>query len=105
MAGKTGTGLEQALVAGMSAVDLFDNWLGWSVVMNVRYAVVGCCFVAAAILLMVSANSNGGKDECRNWSARSIMSLFTPCVAKVEVNDPLNIGTAVVKQPDSQAKR
>jgi hypothetical protein len=33
------------------------------------------------------------------------MSLFTPCVAKVEVNDPLNIGTAVVKQPDSEAKR
>lgn len=65
--------------------------------MKVRYAVVGCCIVAAAILLIVSANSNGGKDECRNWSARSITGLFTPCVAKVEVNDPLNIGT-VVKQ-------
>jgi len=73
--------------------------------MNVRYAFVGCCFVVAAILLMVSANSNGGKDECRNWSARSILSLFTPCVTRVEVNDPLNIGTAVVKQPDSEAKR
>jgi hypothetical protein len=73
--------------------------------MNMRYAVVGCCFVAAAILLIVSANSNGGKDECRNWSARSVMSLFTPCVAKVEVNDPLNIGTAPAKQQDSQTKR
>ena len=73
--------------------------------MNVRYAVFGCCFVAAAILLIVSANSNGGHDECRNWAARSITSLFTPCVAKIEVNDPLNIGTAIVKQPDSEAKR
>jgi hypothetical protein len=62
--------------------------------MNVRYAVIGICFVAAAILVTVSANSNGGKQECRNWSARSVMSLFTPCVAKVEVNDPLNIGTS-----------
>jgi hypothetical protein len=73
--------------------------------MNARYAIAGCCFVAAAILIVVSANSNGGKDECRNWSARSVMSLFTPCVAKVEVDDPLNIGTAVAKQPDSKAKR
>jgi hypothetical protein len=73
--------------------------------MNVRYAVVGCCFVAAAILMIVSANSNGGKNECRNWSARSILSLFTPCVAKVEVNDPFNIGSAIVRQPDSEAKR
>jgi hypothetical protein len=71
--------------------------------MNVRYAVVGCCFVAAAILMIVSANSNGGKQECRNWSAQSVMSLFTPCVAKVEVNDPLNIGTALAKQ-DSPTK-
>jgi len=74
--------------------------------MNLRYAVVGSCFVAAAILMIVSANSHGGKDECRNWSARSVMSLFTPCVAKVEVNDPLNIGTALAKQPqDSPTKR
>jgi|GEM_PF-7077735 len=65
--------------------------------MNVRYAVVGCCFVAAAMFMIVSANSHGSKDDCRNWSARSVMSLFTPCVAKVEVNDPLNIGTAVTK--------
>ena len=72
--------------------------------MNVRYAVVGCCFVAAAILMIVSANSHG-KDECRNWSARSVMSLFTPCVAKAEVNDPLNIGTALAKQQDSPTKR
>jgi hypothetical protein len=73
--------------------------------MNVRYAVIGCCFFAAAILLIVSANSNGGKDECRNWSAHSIMSLFTPCVAKVEVNDPLNIGSALAKHNDSETKR
>jgi hypothetical protein len=73
--------------------------------MNVRYTIVGCCFAAAAILMIVSANYNGGKDECRNWSARSVLSLFTPCVAKVEVNDPLDIGTAAVKQPASEAKR
>ncbi len=73
--------------------------------MNVRYGVVGCCFVAAAILLMVSANSNGGKDECRNWSARSVMTLFTPCVAKVEVNNSLDIGTAFTKQKDSETER
>ena len=72
--------------------------------MNVRYAIVGCCFVAAAILIAFSANSNGGKDECRNWSARSVMSLFTPCVAKVEVDDPLNIGTGPAGQQDSLTK-
>jgi hypothetical protein len=69
--------------------------------MNMRYAVVGCCFVAAAILMIVSANSHGSNDKCRNWSARSVLSLFTPCVAKVEVNDPLNIGSAQAKQQDS----
>ena len=69
--------------------------------MNMRYTVAGCCFVVAAILVIVSANSNGGKDECRNWSARSVLSFFTPCVAKVEVNDPLNIGRAQAKQQDS----
>jgi hypothetical protein len=68
--------------------------------MNVRYAVVGRCFVAAAILLIFSANSNGGKDECRNWSARSITSLFTPCVAQVEANNPLDIGSALARQKD-----
>ena len=73
--------------------------------MNMRYAVVGCCFVTAAILMIVSANSHDSRDECRNWSARSIMSLFTPCVAKVEVNDPLNIGTALAKQQDNPTKR
>ena len=73
--------------------------------MNVRYAVVGCCFVAAALLMIVSANSHDSRDECRNWSARSIMSLFTPCVAKVEVNDPLNIGTPLAKQQDNPTKR
>jgi len=33
------------------------------------------------------------------------MGLFTPCVAKVEVNDPLNIGTALADQQGSPAKR
>ena len=73
--------------------------------MNLRYAVVGFCFVAAAVLLIVSANSNGGKDECRNWSARSVVNLFTPCVDKVEVDNPLNIGTALAKVPNGQIKR
>ena len=31
--------------------------------MNMRYAVVGCCFVAAAILMIVSANSHGSKEN------------------------------------------
>lgn len=70
--------------------------------MYLRYAVVGSCFVTAIILLVISAHSPGGKDECRNWSARSVMSLFTPCVAKVEVNDPLNIGTGLAKEQDGQ---
>ncbi len=65
--------------------------------MKMRYAVVGCCFVGAAILMIVSANSNGGKDDCRNWSARSVMTLFTPCVVKVEVNNSLNIGNVQAK--------
>ena len=73
--------------------------------MNVRYAVVACCSAAAAILMIVSANSNGGKDECRNWSARSVVSVFIPCVDRVEVNNPLNIGAALVKHPDSENKR
>lgn len=73
--------------------------------MNMRYAVVGCCFVAAAILMIVSTNSHGSKDECRNWSARSVMSFFTPCVVKVEVNDPLNIGSAHAKQQENPSKQ
>jgi hypothetical protein len=73
--------------------------------MNVRYAVVGCCFVAAALLMIVSANSRGSKDECRNWSARSVVSVFIPCVDRVEVNDPLNIGAALVKQSNGENKR
>jgi hypothetical protein len=32
------------------------------------------------------------------------MSLFTPCVAKAEVNDPLNIGTALTKGPAGKTK-
>ena len=71
--------------------------------MNPRYAVVGCCFVAAAILMIVSANSNGSKNECRNWSAHFVTSVFIPCVDRVEVQDPLNIGTPM--QLDSKAKR
>jgi hypothetical protein len=73
--------------------------------MNVRYAVVGCCFAGAAILMVVSANSHGGKDECRNWSARSVVSVFIPCIERVEVNDPFNIGTALTKQRDSPPTR
>lgn len=73
--------------------------------MNMRYAVVGCCFVAAAILMIVSTNSHGSKDECRNWSARSVMNFFTPCVVKVEVNDPLNIGSAQAKQQENPSKQ
>lgn len=66
--------------------------------MNIRYAIVGCCFVAAATLLIVSANSKSSRDGCRNWSA------FIPCVAKVEVNEPLDIGNAKAKQ-DGPSKR
>jgi hypothetical protein len=43
--------------------------------MYLRYAVVGCCFVAAAILIFVSSNSYRGTDECRNRSARSVANL------------------------------
>jgi hypothetical protein len=71
--------------------------------MNVRYVVVGCCFVAAAILMIVSANSNGSKNECRDWSARFVTSVLIPCVDRVEVQVPLNIGTPM--QQDSKAKR
>jgi hypothetical protein len=78
---------------------------GWIATMYVRYAVVGCCFIAAAILLIISSNSYRGTDECRNWLARSVTSLFMPCVAKAQVNDPLNIGTAMAKEPNSQNKR
>jgi hypothetical protein len=73
--------------------------------MYLRYTVVGSCFVAAIILLVISAHSYGGKDECRNWSARSVTSLFTPCVAKAEVNEPFNIGTPLPKEQDGQTKR
>ena len=71
--------------------------------MNVRHAVVGCCFVAAAILMTVSAYSNGSKNECRDWSARFATRVFIPCVDRVEVQDPLNIGTPM--QQDSKARR
>jgi hypothetical protein len=73
--------------------------------MNVRYAIAGCCFVAATILILVSANSGDGKDECRNWSARSVASVFIPCVDRVEVNAPLNIGSALTKQQESPTRR
>ncbi len=68
--------------------------------MYVRYAVVGCCFVAAAKPIVVSANSNGSNDECRYWSARSVESVFIPCVDRIEVNDAFNIGIAPTKQQD-----
>jgi len=32
-------------------------------IMYLRYAVVGCCFVAAAILIVVSSNSYGGRTN------------------------------------------
>ena len=73
--------------------------------MYLRYAVVGCCFVAAAILIIVSSNSYRGTGECRNRSARSVTNLFIPCAAKAEVDDPFNIGAAPIEQPDSQTKR
>jgi hypothetical protein len=72
--------------------------------MYLRYAVVGSCLIAAAILMVVSSNSDPGTDECRNWYARSITSLFIPCMAKVEVNEPFNIGAAPIEQ-DRQTKR
>ena len=70
--------------------------------MYLRYAVVGSCLIAATLLLVISAHSNGGTDECRNWHARSVMSLFTPCVAKAEVNEPFNIGAALPNKRDGQ---
>jgi len=73
--------------------------------MCVRYAVVGCCFVAAAILIFVSSNSYRGTDECRNRSARSVTNLFMPCAEKAEVDDPFNIGVAPIEQPEGQTKR
>ena len=72
--------------------------------MNVRYAVAGFCLVAAVILVIVSANSNGDKQDCRNWSARYVTSIFMPCIDRVEVNDPLNIGAPLGKQPDTESK-
>lgn len=71
--------------------------------MNARYAAVGCCFVVAAILMIVSANSNDSKNECRNLLARSVADALIPCVDKVEVQDPLNIGTPM--REDGEAKR
>ena len=73
--------------------------------MYTRYAVVGCCLVAAIVLLVISAHSYGGTDQCRNWSARSVTQLFTPCVAKAQVNDPFNIATPLAKEPTVPNKR
>ena len=70
--------------------------------MHLRYAVVGCCIVAAAILMFVSSNSYRGADECSNESARSITSLFMPCATKAQVNEPFNIGTAPITQQDGR---
>lgn len=73
--------------------------------MYLRYAVVGFCLAAAILLLVISAHSYGGKDQCRDWSARSVTQLFTPCVAKAEVNDPFNIGASLPKEQDGQTER
>ena len=73
--------------------------------MYLRYAVVGCCFVAAAILIIVSSNPYWGAGECRNRGALSVTNLFIPCAAKAEVDDPFNIGAAPIEQPDGQTKQ
>jgi len=73
--------------------------------MYLRYAVVGCCFVAAAILIFVSSNSYRGTDDCRNRFARSVTNLFIPCASKAEVDEPFNIGATPIEQPDGQTKR
>jgi hypothetical protein len=73
--------------------------------MYARYVVVGCCFVVAAILIVSSSNSYSSSDQCRNWHARSITSLFVPCVTKAEVSEPVNIGTPSTEQQDKLGAR
>jgi hypothetical protein len=34
--------------------------------MYLRYAVVFCPFITAAVVIVISANSYSGTDECRN---------------------------------------
>jgi len=67
-------------------------------IMRFRYAVVGFCFVVAAILMVVSANSKPDTGECRNWSARSVTNLLMLCVLKSAVDEPLDIGTRPIEQ-------
>jgi hypothetical protein len=107
MASPIGKELEQTLVGQGIVVSLFASLDGsrWSETMYLRYAFVGCCFVAAIILITVSSNSYQGTDECRNRSARSVTSLLIPCAAKAEVDEPFNIGAAPIEQQDSQTKR
>jgi hypothetical protein len=73
--------------------------------MRPKYIVAGSFVIAAVILTVVSSNSYRSTDECRNWSARSITSLFIPCAAKAEVDDPFNIGAAPIEQKDIQTNR
>jgi hypothetical protein len=70
-----------------------------------RYVVAGCCFTVAAILIAVSSNSQGGRNDCRNWYARSVASLFIPCAAKAEQAEPFNIGTPLTDQQGTRAER
>jgi hypothetical protein len=76
MASKIGKGLEQTLVEQELRADLpwAVEWIQMVWSMYLRYAVVGSCLVAAAILMVVSSNSDSGTDQCRNWYARSITS-------------------------------
>ncbi len=66
--------------------------------MYARYAVVSCCFVITAILIVASSNSHSSGDQCRDWHARSITSLFVPCVTKAVVSEPFNIGIPSIEQ-------
>ena len=73
--------------------------------MYARYVVVSCCFITAAILIVASSNSHSSRDQCRNWHARSITSLFVPCVTKAEVSEPFNIGIPPIKKQDKPGAR
>jgi len=104
MASEIGKRLEHALVSNYAQCVCVVGWIRVNEARHLRYAVVGCCIVAAAILVFVSSNSNRDTDECRNWSARLITSLFTPCAAKAEVNEPFNIGAAPIAQQDDRSR-
>jgi hypothetical protein len=102
MASKIGKALEQTLVRDDRRLAYVIGLIGVNGTMYLRYAVVGCCIVVAAILIFVSSSSYQGSGECRNWSARPVMSLFTPCAAKAQVNEPFNIGAAPNARPDDR---